>query len=322
MAQAHGLESQVFIQEETAFAEDPTPGGYLLPCVSYEVTESQNEIPNPTIVPGTRNMQKPARGNIDVSGNLVVVPFAEMGLLLKWLLGSVTTTGSDPYTHTFTVNTALDSFVAELGLTDITQYFKANGCKIQNMTGAIGQEGFFEMTFGVSGAKMTRGTSPLDGSPTTLNPTFFENFDIGTLEEGGSTIAVVTGITGLTVENGLTDSRVIDTTNPGIKKAIYPQLISVSGTINMVLEDATYIDKAINATETSLKLQWTLGDGLGSAGNESLQIYIPEMRYARTTPTFTGGDPLFVDLNFTAYHDDHADNSEIQFILKNSTATY
>src|SRR3972149_8041650 len=102
MTWAQGANAQVLIDAETTYKSDPaSPNGRVLPIVSSSITPSRNSIESNTIT-GNRNKKTPGAGNINVAGDInVELSDTAFTLLLKHLLGSLTTTGaSDPYTHT------------------------------------------------------------------------------------------------------------------------------------------------------------------------------------------------------------------------------
>ena len=322
MAQAEGIQSQIFIQEEATYGSDPTPGGYLLPIVSEDVRTTEKLIES-KLIRSSRNPSRPGRGNQSVDGNIVTELIAELGYFWKWALGSVTDSGSGPYTHIFKIDNTLASFVLEKGFTDISQYFKFNGCKLGGFSLDVDSEGISQITFPVMGQKETVGSSPLDSTPVEYDPTIFDSFDIGTIEEGGASIAIVTSIRGLTFDNALSgDNYVINPSALGIRTGIGTDIAKVKGTITASFENVTLYNKAVNGTESSLKLIWSKGDGLGSAGNESLEFFIPELRYERATPIIPGAVPLIVELGFVGYYENHADASALEITLKNATASY
>ena len=122
-----------------------------------------------------------------------------MTKMFKFAFGSVTTTGSGPYVHTFKIGSTLPSFLAEKGFTDINQYHLYNGCKVNRMAVSLTPEGFQDVTFGIMGAKETISGGTYDATATDLGKQSFDGFAVATIEEGGSAIAYVTAVDGLTL---------------------------------------------------------------------------------------------------------------------------
>lgn len=321
MAQAKGSASQVIIQQETTFGVDPVaPNAQLLHFSTCGLKMSRALERSDAIQPN-RNPSKPARGNIQVGGNLNLELQAYIGLLLKGALGSVTTTGAaSPYTHTFKVGTSLPSFLIEKGFTDIDQYFKYRGCKINRMSFNLTPSGFQKIDFDIMGAEEVQGTASFDTTPTNLGKSPFDGFAIATIEEGGSAIANVVGIDNLSIENNL-DGDMYLVGGAGKRAAVPEGSVVVTGTLKALFENVTLYNKAVNYTESSLKIVYQLGTGDGSAGNEYLEFFIPELLYAPDSPPIEGPRGVLVSLPFEAYYDNNAQATALQVILKNTQET-
>jgi hypothetical protein len=233
------------------------------------------------------------------------------------------TAAADNYTHRFIIGTSVPSLVIDKGFSDISQYFKYQGCKVNSMSLSVVPEGFQDVTFSIIGAKETTGSSPYDSSPTDHGKSTFDGFSIATLKEGGSSIANVTTIDGLTLENNLDDSvYVIDPNNPGERAALPAGVVKVSGTLTAMFEDITLYNKAVNNTETNLRIAYKLGTGDGSDGNEYLEFFIPELIYSQSAPVIEGGSGVKVSLPFEAYYDNSAEATTIDCVLRNTISSY
>jgi len=319
MAQAIGAKAQIVYQEETTFKIDPTtPDAKLLYFVSEDFKSSRNLIDS-AVIRGTRDAARPALGNIAIDGSIKTELQAYIGTLFKGLLGSVNTTGTGPYTHTLKVGNTIPSFLIEKGFTDLGQYFKYNGCKINRFTLAVRHEGFQDISFEFLGAKETVGTTSFDSTPTDLGKVSWTGFDIAAIEEGGSAIGAVTEVD-ITVENNL-DGSVYVIGGQGQRYSLPEGMVKVSGTTKALFESMSLLNKAKNSTETSLRIYYKLGNGGGTAGNESLEILIPELLYSPNAPVITGPAGVFVELPFTAYYDNSSEGTSIQFVLKNTQET-
>lgn len=165
----------------------------------------------------------------------------------------------------------------------------------------------------------TLGSASIDTSYTDNGHSPFDGFSIGTLQEGGSDVAVVKDVE-ITLDNDLDgDNYVIG--GGGIRRSLPEGIVKVSGTINALFEDLTMFNKALRFTETSLKIIWKHGTGAGTAGNESLELLIPEMKFSRETPVIEGPKGILYRGPFEAYYSDSSEASAIQIILKNAQAT-
>lgn len=319
MAQAIGSKAVISIQKETTYKEDPaSPNMVKVNFISENLKLSRNMISSNTIQSG-RNASKPVLGNINAAGSINTELQAYIGRLLEAAFGSVATTGTAPYTHTFTIGGVLPSYVIEKGFTDLGKYFKYNGCKCNKMSFSISPEGLIQVAFDFMGARETVGTSAFDSTITDLGKQSFNAFQAEILE-GGSAIAVVTEISGLSIENNLDGNSYVIGGN-GERASLPEGKVKVSGTLVALFDSLTLYDKAKNSTESSLQITWTFGDGLGSADNESLDILIPELIYSPNSPEVSGPMGVKVSLPFEAYYENSTEATTIQAILKNSQAT-
>ncbi len=320
MAQAKGSRSQVTIQKEDSFGVAPaTPEAQLLYYSTCSLALNRGQEQDDTLR-GNRNPTKAMRGKDDVSGELAANMQAYNGLLLLGLMGEVTTSGTEaPYTHLFTVGDELPSFLIEKGFLDIGQYFRYLGCKIGSMKVSCTPAGKQQMTFSLMGAQEVTASAAFDSSPTDLTYAPFDGFSLGTLEEGGSAIADVTAVD-LEMSNDLDGDQYL-LGGQGRRADIPEGTVAVTGTLKARFTSLALYTKAINDTASSLKLIFGRGTGAGTAGNESLEFYIPELTFTPKAPPISGPKGIVVELPFVGYYGTDAGASALQLTLKSPTAT-
>jgi hypothetical protein len=115
----------------------------------------------------------------------------------------------------------------------------------------------------------------------------------GTLEEGGTTIAVITEIS-LNLQNGLEQRFVV-----GSKDSITPAVgrSNLTGQVTAFFENSDLLDKFINETESDIVFK--LPD---AAGN--IQRYtIPRIKYTGGQPDVSGEGPITLNMPFQALLD-------------------
>lgn len=243
-----------------------------------------------------------------------------LGVSTTWTLGAGTikkvTTAATTYKHTLKFGGALPSLFIEKGFSDISQYFKYNGCKVSKLSLAATPEGFQKVSFDFSGTKETTGSSAFDSTATDLGKSSFNGFGIGTIEEGGSTIANVTKID-FSIDNAL-DTSVYVIGASGIRSALPEGTVKVSGTVEALFENLTLYTKAVNSTESSVRVVYNLGTGAGTAGNESFEIKVPELIFKQDAPVISGDKGILVSLPFEAYYQNSSEAAVAQIILKNT----
>jgi len=321
MAQARGSNARIIIQKETTFKTQPTPASPELVYFRSETLRSSRNLITTETIRGDRNDVKPVLGNVDVNGDIVMELHPYTGLFWYGALGKVTTTGTTvPYTHTITVGTSIPSFFIEKGFTDLGVYDQYLGCKVNSLKLNIVPEGFQEMTVTFMGVKENIATSTFSATPTDRGFTPYSGFAIATVEEGGTALGYATAIDSLTINNNLDgNSYVIG--GSGERRYIPEGVVTVTGTLRVLFESKDLYQKALNSTESSLKIVYKFGTGAGSAGNEYLEIYIPELIYQPQAPTISGRGGILVELPFQAYYENSTDATAIKVTLKNTQAT-
>ena len=316
MAQAQGSKAYLALQKETTFATDPAAPALIKIPFSSESIGRTIALENNDHITGNRNASAPVRGNTDVAGSISfnLGPFP--GELLLGALGAVATTGAGPYVHTIEVGASLPSFTLEKGFTDISQFFKYNGCKVGKFSLTATPAGFQRASIDIMGAKETASGTSFDATLTDLGDYPFDGFLLASVLEGGSSITGITEIT-LSIDNEL-DGETFTLGSQGTRGSINEGKARVSGTIKGFFENLTLYNKAVNQTESSLFLAYQRGTGAGSAGNEYLSFEVPELVYSVKTPAVSGPQGIYYELDFLGYYGNDADASALIVTLKNT----
>jgi len=92
-------------------------------------------------------------------------------------------------------------------------------------------------------------------------------------------------------------------------------MYTITGTVKAFFENATLLNKAINGTESSLQI--TLINGV-----YSLDILLSELKYERSSPSIENSKGILIELPFTAYYQDDANNTACKVTLINTQASY
>jgi len=315
MPQALGSRGRIIYQPETVFKQVPTPGAscQLLYFKSESLRLSRNLISSETLR-GNRNPTKPAAGAVDVAGSIVVEMQAYITSLFKATLGACNTVGS---THTFTIGNELPSLFMEKGFTDLALYHRYSGCKVNRMSVSLTHEGFQDITFDFMGTREAVSGSSFYATPTDNGKASFDGFSVATIEEGGSPIAYVTAVDGLTIENNLDGASYV-VGGAGERRWLPEGRVRVSGTLRALFESGALYTKALNSTKTSLKVVYQLGTGAGTAGNEYLEISVPELIYQPNAPVIGGAAGVVLELPFEAFYDTDVGASAIKIVVKNT----
>ena len=321
MAQVRGSDSQILLLEESSYKTLPaTPAGIVQYVSNFGGSKTQNRTPS-ALLSGNRARVEGILGNVDVTGDLSTEINAQsMAWLVKHAMGTVTTTGSGPYTHVFDIGNLPPGITFEVDygstLTGTGRFVQYKGCRVSSMALSFPTEGACTATFSVIGANGDQAAATLDASPTDPGATPFSAFDAA-IVEGGSAIATVKSID-VTLDNGLdTDGYVIG--GSGERAQLPEGFASVTGTLTAVFEDLTLLNKALAGTETSLKITLQHGTGDGSSSNEYFEVNITKMKYDPQTPPIDGPGGLVVTLPFSAYR--VGSDNGFQVTIKNSIST-
>ncbi len=322
MATAKGTYQKVTLVEESTWGTTPgSPSGYVIPINSYSGdVMRQNLIDNPEIR-GNRNAAAPVLGNVAVSFGLdVPLHLDSVGWLTKHCIGTPVTSGSDPFTHISksgfagaSVGDLPAGLTMEIGFTDIAQYLQMTGCKVDGMNVSVSPEGVSSFTFNFVGQDFTIDTSTVaSGGVTEYTSTALSEF-AGTIQEGGASIAYVTACDFNFMNTHDTSLYVVG--GAGQVAELPEGPATLTGSITALFQNATLLNKAINNTESSLKLTWT-------SGTHSLTFDIPEIVYEPSAPTASGDRGVLITLPFRAYFSNHADACVLKSTLVNDVATY
>ena len=316
MSQQQGSRSQIIYDTETTYGLAPTsPNAFVLPIVSESLKQMRNLLTSKTIR-SDRNPYPPARGNVEVSGDVNFELSPQYGRLFKHIFGTSATGGaSAPYTHTFTISDLPVGMTIEKQFTDLAvdKYFQYTGCKVNSFKLSCKSEGFVDCSVSLMGKKEVVSGESFDTTATNLGHTPFDSMD-ASIAEGGAELATVTEID-FTLENGLDGGNyVIDRT--GQRRSLPAGTSRVSGNVRAVFEDVTLYNKAINNTETSLNAEFKKGTGTGaSAGNEKFTLYVPELIFSPSAPVVSGPAGIVVELPFEGYYSDNVNASAMYAVL-------
>jgi len=199
------------------------------------------------------------------------------------------------------IGTDLKTYTFERQFTDITQYQTFTGCAINQMSLSIQPEQIVGGTFDIVGmtAAALAGSSIDDTPEAAATNEPFSAFE-GTLYEGGSEIAVVTGIDFQVANNRTVEGVVGAVTSP----AVFEGDAIITGTLTAFFEDAVLINKFVNETASSIDLKL---DDLN--GTDFMRFHFGNVKYM-------GGDidppqqgPINISMPFQALVDSDTSNS-------------
>jgi hypothetical protein len=204
-------------------------------------------------------------------------------------------TGNEAFTTTrkrLVVGTTLKSFTVEKAHEDISEYLHFTGMAVSSLRLSIAPNAMVTGSFTLVGKDMAVGTE-LDSEPTaapTGSP--FDSFT-GSLEEGGSAIAIVTALD-LNLDNGLEAKFAVMSATA---RSVLDKRSNLTGTLSVYFTDETMLNKFINETESSLELVLTDLDG------DSYRIMIPRLKYGGADLPVSGEGEIIQSMPFQALYD-------------------
>lgn len=321
MTQATGAQATFALYEEDAYGADPgVPDGQKAYLSKFGLQKKQNRIDS-EVLTGGRGVPEPFLGNIAVDGALDTEIGAEsIGLLLKHSMGANVTTGAGPYVHTMTVGDLPLALTCEVdygaNISGSGRYIKYNGCRVASAAFDFPTEGACTVSFNMIGAEGVKSATPLDATLTDNGHTTFSAFS-ASIDEGGVTSAQVKSVN-FTIDNTLDEDGFVIGGN-GVRQALPEGTVKIRGSLTAIFEDTVLMNKSLDDTESSLKITLSRGDGLGSAGNESLEFLIQQLKYSPATPPVEGPRGVLITLDFIGYK--KAADLGLQLVLKNAVAT-
>lgn len=319
--QAAGSNARIIIAPESTFKTAATTQYQILPFINESFRLSRNLVES-QVLRSTRNPSMPARGNMEIGGEISTELSPTMGRLFKHALGSITTSGAGPYTHTFKISALPTSLSLEKQFTDLAtpQYFVYTGCKINSFSITAKPEGPIETKFSFMGAKEAVGTATKDASPRDLGHNPFDGYEaaLTVVDSTSATISAPVTQIDVTLENNIDGSvYVIDGT--GERYSMPEGRVKVSGTITALFDTIDFYNLAVDHEEATVTVTFSKGDANGAAGHEKLTVLMKEVKFTPNAPVIDGPLGIKAELPFIAYYDNDSDASSLQLILQCAT---
>lgn len=243
-----------------------------------------------------RQRENIRHGRENVSGNIPIeLSYGAFDDWLEALLGGSWSTETAGTPEILKVGNNKQTFSVERGFPDISQYQVFKGVTPVSLSLDIGPSGIVTGQFGVIGMGFDAlAGSSLGAAADVATNEPFDGLGNATLQEGGSGIAIVTGLS-LNMSNnratgGLVGSAESDAPENGLQE--------ITGELTARFQDAALVDKFKNETESSLQV--VLND---TGGAESLTIDLHRIKYSGSGQ---GENENVVDvtLPFEALYDD------------------
>lgn len=276
MARAVGANSRTAIAFEATYGTKPASGFIRMPFASNGLGASQPLIDNELLGFG-RDPIAPIKDALTVDGDIVVpIDVDSWGHWLKAAFGAPTTTGTGPYTHTFTTGaSSLPSFTAEKQMPDASTFLLHTGCRVNQLQWTMQRSGNVSATVGIIGKNEGKNATTQAGTLSEPTLTRFGSFN-GCIKRGVSNLANVVSAE-VTYSNGLDPVETIVCGGDGTIEDVEPGMASLTGSLTVRFADQGLLDAAINGTASELVFEYTR-----STGEEfritAHEVYLPRPR--------------------------------------------
>lgn len=246
------------------------------------------------------------------AGGDVTMECLSKGMGLVWELcmgsGASTLVSGATYQQVFTLADTIPSATFQKGLPRFdgtVDAYTYHGCTVDSWELTFGNAAIAELAMTIDAKEVTTATAYATPSyPSSPNLLHFANGSIytGTLTEPTDTalasattqLANVRSGTVKVAHNNATDRYNFGAS--GLKAQPTAGMREITGTITVEYDSTTFRDAVLNETPMCLLLEYT-GAAL-DAGDETLQVVIPEIKLNGKLPASNGGDPITVDLEF------------------------
>lgn len=307
--------TQVVVDFESAYNTDNgVPNATLLRVNSngIKVSEQQNQA---NAIGGGREASEPFYGNVDVSGQLAApLCYNQVGYWLKLALGAPVTTGTNPYTHTFKIPDRLPSMIIEnklefAGSSNSTYHkYRGNVCGSYELSVAAGSE--LVQNVSITGSSFVPSATPYDATPTAVA---FKrvNFKDGELYIDGVLQGCLSDSLNFSLNNN-TDGEFYALGGDGYRCMVTEGVVGVSGSISTIFKNDSFLQKAVDHTETSIEIRFT-------SGTDMLSYFFDDVQFALSSPE-AGPQGSKVDFSWSAYKNNAI--STMRVVLTNTIASY
>lgn len=250
-----------------------------------------------------------------------------------------------PYIHSFSIGEipsfTIESQFAGLGTLQCRRFL---GSCINSMTIKIPNEGYIGLDFDIISAEETTASAIMaTGNELEYEHMPYDAFELaaahimlGATYDVAAAVAYIDSISNITISNNLGGEGYV-LGGAGVRKSLPAGIVTVSGSCKIMFTDTgtsavtlltdinNRVEKSIILTlirgSTTLAAPGTTAPQVGNADNEAIQIILPELVFAATSPVIEGPTGVYFEGTFTGYYEDSTVDSltsGIQIKLLNS----
>lgn len=315
MARAYGWDAVLLMKAEASYGVSPGGNFDKMPFISCDYIAADQPLIDDDQLLNRRDPAAPAY-DVERVAFTVVVPLElrSIGKWLKQIFGAPTTTGTNPYTHSFTSGLAAlaMSSAIEVGLSQVPAYYLKLGCKASGFSVGIGRSGLPQLSIPFMAQSEAKAASSGGGTPG-AQPTYtrFKFFE-GKVQRAGADFANVTAAD-LNFNNGLEEINTMRADE--LIEGFDPGQTRLEGNITTRFAASTLQDDAVANGSVALKYIYTI------SASAKLTFIIPAAYLIPTRKPLNG--PGGVEAAFSwrgAYDATALEMIEVELI--NDTASY
>lgn len=221
-----------------------------------------------------------------------------MGVVLAGVLGAVpTTTGGNPYTHTYTLANTNQHQSVSIYWSDPDRNDMYKLGMLDSFQVSVEPSGIVNYTIGYKSKTADEWTS-ISSAYTSLGSKFLHQHLQVRLAANVGALSAATPISLKNLEFTIAKNTVFDSVMGTVEpEDILNQQISVEGTLELNLESDTYRDYMLDGTYRSMEIKFDNGS------SSSLQLQFPRVDFSEWEPDYTLDEIAKQSINFKANYD-------------------
>ncbi len=300
--------------------------GFIMPFNTNSMNTTQS-INQSGIKRGNKNPSRPYYDNPSTTGQVVVPVDSEaFWFWLKAAFGDPVITGTDPYVHSFKKRLdSLTGFPQEMPYFTLERQLYGSslvchtytGCKIGKISIGLGPSGEFTANIDVTACEETSSDTSFAGStPTAITEDIFSRDQIKLI--GADFAAEKTNDFSLDLDFKLdADKRIIgnSTLPSGVLGAIGEDVMAVSGSVKVIMQDTTLHENSINKESVEMDVNIT------KSPSAQLRFHMKEALLERKTPSADGNGLVLFDPSFQAFYSNSTNNDNEAAVVVELTNT-
>lgn len=241
-----------------------------------------------------------------------------LGVVLTGVLGAIpSSSGGNPYTHTYTLSNSNQHQSVSIYWSDPDRKDMYKLGMIDNFKVSVEPGKIVDYTIGFK-SKTADEWSTLSSSYTSLGTKFLHQHASVKLAADTASLAAATSLSvkklELTINKNTMFDSVMGTVEP---EDVLNQQLSVEGSLELNLEDDTFRDYMLNGTYRALEVK------LSASSSASLTLQFPRVDFSQWEPDYTLNEIAKQTINFKANYDAaNAANIISTCTLINTTTSY